>query len=173
MINKFEFIRGTFSLELLALKFFFKFTISILGTFLARLASISLLLWCKKCSSEGGLVSLSPHRNIWNINQRKWTLWSYGYQKMFLIRRCKKNWTLKFNGGLMRLRREKISIWRIITCPGGKRPSRPQKWSEILQIVQSIFAWVQEVCLLQTTWYMILHYKLSCKARLKNDKDLG
>ena len=32
-----------------------------------------------------------------------------------------------------------------MTCPGGKRPPRPQKWSKILKIVETILARVLEV----------------------------
>jgi len=66
----------------------------------------------------------------------------------------------------------KKNIWRIMTCPGGKRPPRPQKWSNILKIVKIILTKVLEVCLLDILMYALTLYT-SCKARFENYKDLG
>ena len=43
--------------------------------------------------------------------------------------------------------KRKINILRFMTCAGGKRPLRPQKWSKILKTVQKILARLLEECL--------------------------
>ena len=52
----------------------------------------------------------------------------------------------KSNCSLLGLRR-KNEYSKDYDMSGGKRPSRPQKWSKLLQIVQTILARIQEVCL--------------------------
>ena len=105
--------------------------------------------------------------------------------KNVFIRRCKnqaeslnmiqnelKNYFINFKGCLIGLRRKKIifeGLWHV-HCPGGKRPLRPKKQSKILQI---IIAKVHKICLPGSLTYAFTLQKQSCKARFKNDKDLG
>ena len=60
----------------------------------------------------------------------------------------------------------------LMTSPGRRRRTRPQKWLKILKIVETILARIQEVYL-PDSFMHDLHSKQSCKARFKNDKDLG
>ena len=110
----------------------------------------------------------------------------HGYQKMFYYTMQKPNRTLKhdpeliqnklinFNVGLIRLRRKKKNIWRIMMpCPlsGGKK--KPSKTPTIVENIASCLNHIRGYDVCQTAWYVILYFKPSCKAKSKNDKDLG
>ena len=63
-------------------------------------------------------------------------------------------------------------IRMLMTSPGRRRRTRPQKWLKILKIVETILARIQEVYL-PDSFMHDLHSKQSCKTRFKNYKDLG
>ena len=43
--------------------------------------------------------------------------------------------------------KRKINILRFMTCAGGNRPLRPERWLKILKTVQKILARLLEECL--------------------------
>ena len=79
---------------------------------------------------------------------------------------------MNFNGSLMELRREKRIFkeqWHVRVGKDHQEPQNGLKSCILFKLYKHGFK--KYVC--QTVWYMILHCKQSCKARLKNDKDLG
>ena len=88
-----------------------------------------------------------------------------------MIQNVFKNDFMNCNGSLMGLRRKKWIFEEFWHVRAGKDHQDPKNSRKILKIVQTILARVLEVCL--PVWYVPLHCKQSCKARLKNDKNLG